>query len=401
MYNSGNLLNSTPNQSNEFSRRGASATKGIGGLVGRGHIRNNFAIFNDILQKSYQKIAFTPANNSANEALPPSSTISNNLSEIPGYQNVDKISSQQAAENILGFISQRIELDKANGAEQEELLQRLDQGLEGFIKGFNEAQDIIESMGFLTPALADEIGDTYNRVTSGIERLREGITGVDNNDAVSSLALAGNHSVSESFSLELTTQDGDRVTIDISRAQQSSYSAQLEQGSDSSYLNVRQQNSSSSSFNLSVNGELDEGELAAIDQLLQDVDAIAGDFFQGNLDQAFELALQLDINREELSSLNLQLHKTTTTRALAAYESTAHNDIGEEQTAATSPIIELNNLLDNIQDLLEGARAFAEPIALLDSLTNGVTDFYQPHEQQTHPNQLAGLIGSLASKFKL
>ena len=326
--------------------------------------------------------------------------------EIPGYAQVDKISSQQASDTILGFISQKLQMDKANGASQEELLQRLDQGLEGFIKGFNEAKDIIEGMGLLTPSLAGEIGQTYDLVTEGVEALRDGINGIDTAATnVSQLTLAGERSDSESFSLDLTTQDGDRVTIDISRSSQIGFTSSLQSGETSAF-GLSQQSSTSSSFNLNVTGDLDEGEMAAINQLLQDVDQIAGEFFQGNFDEAFNQALALNIDREELSSLNLQLQKTTTTSAIAAYESTAQSGIEAPQLQNALPITDLNNLLDNIQTILDEAKMFAEPLKLITDVANGVAalhgDDNNNQEQILHKtNELGEMINALVSKFEL
>jgi hypothetical protein len=400
----GNLPNALPDHAKAHS---SGSSKGVGSLIGRGQQHDSFAIFNEVLQKAYKRMAFSPTDAHSNvNALSPNQTAPS-AAEIPGYAQVDKISSQQASDTILGFISQKLKMDEANGATQEELLQRLDQGLEGFIKGFSEAKDIIEGMGLLTPALAGEIGQTYERVTEGVEALRNGINGVETAPTnVNQLSLVGEHSDSKSFSLELTTQDGDRVSIDISRSSQFGFASSFQTGADSSSLSLSQQSSSSSSFSLNVTGDLDEGEMAAINQLLQDVDQIAGEFFQGNLDEAFNQALALNIDREELSSLNLQLQKTTTTSAIAAYESTAKSDLEAPQAQTASAISELNNLLDNIQNILQEAKLFTEPLKLMTDVANGVgvlnAGASNNEGQETHKaSELSEMINALVSRFGL
>jgi len=403
----GNSQNNIPSHAKAYGAEQPKNAHGAGHLAIQGHQHDSFAIFNEVLQKAYQRIAFSSPNDQSDIGSLNPNQSANGQSSIPGYEQVDKISSQQASETILGFISQKLESDKAGGASQEELLQRLDQGLKGFIKGFNEAKDIIEGMGLLTPKLAGEIGETYELVTEGVEALRDGINGVEtapNN--VSQLTLGGEHSESQSFSLELTTQDGDRVSIDISRSSQSSFASSLETGIGSSSLSVSQQSNTSSSFNLNVTGDLDEGEMAAINQLLQDVDQIASEFFQGNLDEAFNQALELNIDREELSSLNLQLQKTTTTSAIAAYESTVQNGLDSPESQAISPTTQLNNLLDNIQNILEEAKAFAEPLKLITDVADGVAalnaDAITSEGRELHKvNELSEMINSLISKFEL
>ncbi len=385
--------------------------------VNEGHQRDSFEIFNAILQKAYRKIAFNPVDNTSR----PTETIhgfsSPSQSELSDYESVDKISSQQAADTILKFIGNRIRSDASNGASQEQLLERLDQGLQGFIQGFDEAKEQIEALGLLTPELSGEINDTFERVTSGVEQLRERIIDKtssvdDNNDvednfittATSRVRLAAETSESSSFSLALTTQDGDLVTIDISRASQSSFSAGFENSSNGSSLLINQQSSSSASFSLNVTGELDEGELNAINQLLQDVDAIANDFFGGRFEQAFELAVELDINREELSSLNLQLQKTTTTRALAEYQSTAQNNLPSAdapQTSTTSPFSELTHLLDSLESILEEAKKFSEPLQLINDLSAGLENINYLKQEQNTDISLFNKLESLISQFEI
>lgn len=374
------------------------------------HQRDAFEIFNAILQRGYSQILFDPANQGIADTQP----VQPELAEYApaGFQNVERISSQQAANTILDFITHRIQSDAVNGATQEQLLERLDQGLQGFIKGFNEAKEQIEALGLLTPELSNEINDTFERVTGGIEQLRESIVGevadeidgigdINRGTNLSRLRLDAQTAETRSFSLSLTTQDGDRVSIEISRASQASFSSNFENNGNSSSLSISRQSSSSSSFNLTVTGELDDEELAAINSLLEDVDAIANDFYAGRLDQAFDQALELDINREELSSLNLQLQKTTTTQALAAYQTTAQNNLpanDETQTTPVSPFADLNQLIDILQDLSDKAGKFAEPVRLIEDLANGVND---ENHQQRNDITLGETLKALISQFDL
>ena len=374
---------------------------------------NSFELFNSILQKAYGQIGFKPGHGFSNPNQPESNI---GLADyaLSDFQSVEKISPNQAARTILDFVTQRIHADAANGASQQELLERLDQGLQGFIKGFNEAKDIIEGLGLLTPALAEEINDTYARVTGGIEALRDNILGkaddsseigeANHTTQLSRVLVAAQTNQSSSFSLSLTTQDGDRVTIEIARSSQSSFSAAFDHNANGSSLSINQQRSTSSSFSLNVIGELDEGELGAINQLLQDVDTIANDFFGGRLDQAFEQALQLEINREELSSLNLQLKKTTTVQALAAYQSTAQNSLAtesESKSVLESPFAELTHLIDILQDISDKAGKFADPTRLIEDLAAGVSRIGHQQQEQENSSELGEKLKELISQFGL
>ncbi|PCI66018.1 MAG: hypothetical protein COB38_10505 [Gammaproteobacteria bacterium] len=406
----GHLLNSNPINSNAFGN-----SKGISGLVNshNNHQQSDsFAIFAAVLKEAYQKIAFSPQLPVANESTRPPEIAEYSLAD---FNPVGKISSKQAAQNILGFISGRLRSDAASGAEPEQLLERLDEGLEGFIKGFNEAKDIIEGLGLLTPELSSEINDTFERVTKGIEHLREritqhagradnqldGIGDINRSDNVSRLELSAQVSESSSFSLSLTTQDGDQVTIEISRFNRSSFSSSVSGNGTSTSFEINQSRSSSSSFSLNVIGELDEGELAAIDELLKNISVIADNFYSGRLEQAFDLAVELEIDRDELSSLNLQLQKTTTTQALASYQTNSQNElpsINNSEPVQLNPGIQLEQLLNDIQGLLTKAYEFDHPLQLVNDITSGVQQSYQP---QVSGENLNDKLNSLISQFSL
>ena len=160
----GHLLNPNSINSNTFGN--SKATSGLVNAHNNHQQSDSFAIFTAVLKEAYQKIAFSPQNPVANESTRPPEIAEYSLAD---FNPVGKISSKQAAQNILGFISGRLRSDAASGAEPEQLLNRLDEGLDGFIKGFNEAKDIIEGLGLLTPELSNEINDTFDRVTNGLK----------------------------------------------------------------------------------------------------------------------------------------------------------------------------------------------------------------------------------------
>lgn len=402
-----NLQSYSPDRSNSLATNlPSSPNKGLAKSHSSPSHRDNFAVFNEVLQKAYQRMVFSPIKTRSEPEVV--AGFGSETKPIPGYQQVDRISPDQAAGTILGFIKQRIKLDKAAGASQEELLSILDEGLKGFIKGFNEAQDIIEGMGLLTPQLSKEIGETYNRVIEGVDKLQSIIkVGSDiERPLVNSLTMAAKSLVSEKFSLELTTQDGDKVSIDISRSAETNIASKLENTEDSSTFSVSQQKSSSNRFNLSINGELDEEEMLAINQLLEGVNQISVEFFEGDLDAAFNLALELNFDRQALSSLNLELKKSVKVQAIVAYESTSQIDTNPLAKYTVSPLVELNSLLDNVQKILDEARVFAEPIKLLDDISSYILSDIRENQKYPSQNEHVGnrlneMLYTLVNKFDL
>ena len=360
--------------------------------------RDNFQLFNKLLQSAYDHIA-TQFGNPVNQNITPATTSSNGPVYQEGFIPVDKISSEQAANTILDFISGRLKSDFAEGASQEELIARLEQGLQGFVKGFNEAKGTLESLGLLTPQLSEEINDTYQRVTDGIESFRGIINDkfdqpVDSVSSLQRLDLSAQTASSASFSLDLITQDGDKVTIDIAQNNSASFSSSFTQSNGGFSLVASTQQSSSSQFNLTVQGELDEEELIAINQLLQDIDSIAVDFYQGDLDAAFASAQELELDRDELSSMNLELQQTVVTSAIASYQTIS------EQPAA-SPISELDQLIGRIEDLFADVKNFDFPHRLVNDAAKGIDQIEATNFGAENSGGFTDLIGELISQFDL
>ncbi len=357
--------------------------------------RDSFALFNKVLQQAYQRLSENQFSKFSGQPSESNAQLASPYAKVSPSN--DKITSDQAAGNILDFITQRLKSDAAQGASKEALVERLEQGLSGFIEGFNEAKEQIEALGLLTPKLAEEIGETYKKVTEGIDALRNQINDGSlltnkpkSTTALNRASISGSASEQETFSLSLVTQDGDRVNIEIAKASQSSFAA----NSGAEQINLGYQTSSSKLFELSVEGELDEEELGAINDLLQDVQGIASEFYQGDLDDAFSLAQELQIDRDQLSSLNLELTKTTTTKAVAAYESAGGG-------SPSLPFQSLQQLFDRVETLLDNARKFSEPLSLLDDVVSAVEQLGFAQNNQQGADDLKNNLNDLISKFEL
>lgn len=136
-----------------------------------------------------------------------------------------------------------------------------------------------------------------------------------------SLSAAERFSRSESFALELRTKEGDRVTItfDHASAFQASFGATRDgSGNSAAVYNVSR--AERSSFQFSIQGDLNDDELNAIHNLIQDVSMIADDFFSGDLQSAFDQASEFRMDRSQLASMSLELKQSMQYTAAAAYQ---------------------------------------------------------------------------------
>lgn len=118
----------------------------------------------------------------------------------------------------------------------------------------------------------------------------------------------------------------------------------------------------SSRYQLSVQGDLNEDEQAAIGELLEQVNQLADEFFTGDLQTAFDYASGLGYDAEQISGFALNLTRVEIQKASMAYQ---------PETASQDLISQLKPVGEFIQHLgqsLELAGYFAEPGDLLQQI---------------------------------
>lgn len=324
-------------------------------------------LVDETLSRAYQKIS------------------SRGMSAAESYQVFEPLTAEKVANNILGFIERRLRMDQAEGASQEELQARLEAGLSGFKKGFAEAEEKLKALDMLSPEVSADIVKTYKLVTEGIDKLREQLLGsglpaeetqaqqpVSWADASSRLTAFSqlDAAVARDFSFELTTREGDRVRINASASQSlgMAYNAAANGNveAEGSYSN-------SQSFLLEIQGELNEEELSAINDLLGKVNNLAADFYAGDMDKAWDQALALGFDQEQISEYSFSLTQVEIVQA--TYE------VVDAETAAPSSLTAAQGFMKSFLDVLDKASLFSEPFKLLEQLVAGVDGVY-PEEKK-------------------
>ena len=306
---------------------------------------------------------------------------------VEGYQAFEPLTAEKVANNILGFIERRLRLDQADGASQEELQARLEAGLSGFKKGFAEAEEKLKALDMLSPEISADIGKTYTLVTDGIDKLREQLLGSGLPQAEPPVASppveAGSRlnafaqldaARARDFSFELTTREGDRVRINASASQSfgMAYNAAANGGSSSVALEGNY--SASQSFSLDIEGELSDEELEAINALLGKVNDLAADFYAGDMESAWNQALNLGFDQHQISEYSLSLTQVEVQVVEAGYAVVgAEAGLPPALTAA-------QGFMKSFLEALDLVSIFPEPLELLEQVVDGIDSLHS--EQQ-------------------
>lgn len=251
------------------------------------------------------------------------------VSEMKGL-DANEYSPEKVANRISNFVAQGLEQARARGASDEDLDRMYQAALSGVEKGFKEATEILEDLDMLSPEISATIDETMDLTFEALA----GLAPNSNETAPirqTSISAAERYSKSESFSMDVMTREGDKVSIRFNS--QASETASLGAYSDgnASALSFSLDRSASSSYSFSVEGDLNEDELEALTTLIQDLNLIAEDFYGGDVQDAFEQATELEMDKSQLMNLNVTMTQSASYSAVAAYEQVQqmNNPLGE------------------------------------------------------------------------
>ncbi|WP_339728946.1 DUF5610 domain-containing protein [uncultured Pseudomonas sp.] len=311
-------------------------------------------------------------------------TLANRLAERLGLEpgalagKANDYTPEKVAGRILGFIEQRLQSEQAAGADPSKLKGLLEQARSGVEKGFAEARKILDGMGVLQGKVASDIDDTY-------QKIQDGFSALDKRFNPSTPASTGNVAVAayserfaakaETFEMQVTTRDGDRLRISIAQASANWSQSAVAASSDGKTSSLVASSQSGSlqigAWQVSVEGELDDEERGALEKLFSQVQDLSNKFYAGDLSGAFDRAMALDMDGEQLASMSLRLTQTTVRQATDAYSAVAQ-DGGQAASAVNSSLIDYaQGLLDALRSANQVAEEGTAKTSLLDMLKGG------------------------------
>lgn len=307
-----------------------------------GHMGNRVALQQDNIHQSVGKVTISEKAEVALSVVHKSMTqkfsnFENFNSEIEKIENeiINNFDFEAAAKSVMSFVNASLNEAKSRGASTNELQSLLGQARIGANQGIDEAIGELSELNVLDDDLHEGIEKARDLINIGLDKTEKNISNdkpiVENSPLQVSKTkeLSTNNYISQSNTsdLSITTADGDTVNISFSALKESQSSHYYRYGIDNNKQVLSYQNSSSAisaiNFSYSVHGDLDEEEIAAIASLIKDISKIENDFFKGNIDKAFNAALELGYDEEQLSSFNLELKQSKTSYASQTYKEVA------------------------------------------------------------------------------
>ena len=255
---------------------------------------------------------------------------------------------EEVAKNVMDFVGKAISGARDAGASDDKLAEMFAQAREGVDMGFEQARQELGDMDMLTDDVKEGMDRSYGLIQEGIDGLEADIFNKPTASATPNvIARELGLQESEQGSISIKTRDGDDINISFGST---TTLAQSQSSTDNGYSSETSY-SRSQSFSIEVNGDLDDDELKAINSLVEDISGLADEFFNGDVQKAFEQASELGFDAGQIAQFSLDFKEV---KQVAVREHYAPG-----QTA--SPIATLAPYVKDLNDVMEsGESLFAK-----------------------------------------
>lgn len=253
--------------------------------------------------------------------------------------NIEKV-----ADTILSYMNDALMEAKAVGLSKYELNGISQQMREGFNTGFDEALEELSEIGILNDDLSNDINQSRVLVDEGLSKISKQI----NSDLIDPKYVAANflsaNETARTSEIQITTKEGDKVTISFSQLYAQYQRTQFIEASTVNVTNegVAKDNFTrepisyeryfehisssyeSLSYAFTIDGDLNDDELTAIYDLIEQISKLQELFFSEDFQKALENASNLTLG-DELSSAEVDMTLSTKSIAVQTYEGVAGN----------------------------------------------------------------------------
>ncbi|MCG5514129.1 DUF5610 domain-containing protein [Ectothiorhodospira shaposhnikovii] len=251
----------------------------------------------------------------------------------------------KVADRITQFVEMGLANARARGASEEQLQSMYDSAMKGVERGFREAREILDGLNLLNGRIAEQVDETQRLTFEGLAALAPNGQG-QSLSSLTNLSVMQRYSRAESLELTLTTREGDKVTIQFQSATDIQARGGMRGDGNQSMQWLDVSRAEQSGYRFSVQGDLNAQELEAIENLVRDVSNLANEFFNGDVQKAFEMVPDLRFDGSQLASMDLSMTRVEQYSAAARYQQTQQIEEGER----ARPGLRLGQLMREMQE---------------------------------------------------
>ena len=152
----------------------------------------------------------------------------------------------------------------------------------------------------------DDVDDALSRINGGLDDLDDDAA---RNVQSSATVLSAESRLKQRSTIRIRTQEGDVVRFDLRRVEKMSVQDSSFSDGNSFSSSTEIELSSRSRMRLRVQGDLNEAEYAAVQNVFAQAEAIADEFFGGDLVAAFDMAAGIEFDSEQLARVNMRFRE--------------------------------------------------------------------------------------------
>ncbi|CAH9066457.1 hypothetical protein PSECIP111951_03818 [Pseudoalteromonas holothuriae] len=222
--------------------------------------------------------------------------------------------------NVLDFVTLAVKRAQADGKDDDVLKDMLGAARKGVQMGIDEATDELKGASAFNSEIEQGIEKAKEGIFNGLDEFEEALF----NPQSQSMQVSGAQyaSLSNQAQYNFQTAEGDEVKITFSDVRSQTNAASYSQKGNDHGFAMGQQSQHEVSFSISVNGELNEQEQQAINEMMEDVRNVSDSFFSGDYEDAFDKAKALNIDNDQIANFTMDLRQSKTTAAISQYQQT-------------------------------------------------------------------------------
>jgi hypothetical protein len=365
------------------------------------------AAYSQVRQETLVTGGFADGKDSSGRSASAADKLVDKLAEnIPGMSasemkglDANDYSPEKVALRISDFVAQGLEQARSRGASDADLDRMYKAAVSGVEKGFKEATEILKELDMFTADISATIDQTKDLTFEALAGIAP--SGETSSSRQTSISAAERYSKAESFSMDVMTKEGDKVSIRFNSEASQTASLGAYSDDNSSAISYGIERNASSSYSFSVEGDLNEEELDALTTLIQDINLIADDFYSGDVQDAFEQATELEMDKSQLMNLNVTMTQSASYSAVAAYEQVQQldNPLGDNGRHLGQMMNNMDRFMDNpaLGFLSESSLFGAD---LLDNLIHQDVRYKdEDEESQSKLDNNFGLLRDIMTRF--
>lgn len=218
-------------------------------------------------------------------------------------------------------------------------------------------QTVVEAASYTREAVGND--DDFAEVEGAVDRVLDGLSKLEEEAArnveSSASILSVDTKTREQSSIKIRTQEGDIVKLNLTQKSSLSATDIAITNEDGTTTFTEVQISSGSRLSLQVEGDLNEAELAAIQNVFAQAELIANEFFGGDLFAALNLATAFEYDAEQLSRVNMQFKSSEV--STASYTEVGSAPVAAPATEQAEPATDVQPPATSTEETAEAAGA--------------------------------------------